>query len=276
MTPPELFARDLVLCNLGSGSRGNATYVGTGRRGLLVDAGLSVRECLHRLASRGIPEAAVEGVVVTHSHADHVHAVRRLVGSRGIPVYANADTAREAGWLGEPWLRVVPTGTPFQAAGLVVDPVPIPHDTADPVAFVFACGPLRAAVATDLGRPTRLVVEKLLPCALVMLESNHDPDMLMSGPYPWHLKQRVRGSHGHLSNRQALEILEGILPGAVRHVLLAHLSEQNNDPRLAHGEARARLDALGRRDVGLSVLEQREASPVYRLDDAGVRVSERL
>lgn len=267
--PLDSASGDLVLCNLGSGSRGNATYVGRGGRGLLVDAGLTVRQIRLRLAARGIPEGAVQGILLTHEHGDHVHAARRLADRWGLPVYATAGTAAGAGIRDLPTLREIRAGEPFTAAGLTVEPVSIPHDTLDPVAYVVGDGRDRAAVATDIGEPTGLLVEKLAACALVMLEFNHDPVMLAEGPYPAFVKRRVRGPLGHLSNPQALEVLERLGP-TLRRVLLAHLSQHNNRPALALSEARTRLLALGREDVALGVLGQYEASPVYRVADGEV------
>ncbi len=276
MAPLDMTTSDLFFCNLASGSKGNATYVGSEKRGVLVDMGLSVRELLRRMDTRSIPVSAIEAVVVTHEHGDHAHGVGRFAASRGIPVWINEGTAAAARLSPLPEVRAFHTGESFSAGGLTIDPVPIPHDTADPVAFVLGNGRHRAAVATDMGCPTRLVVDKLSSCALVMLEFNHDLDMLMTGSYPWNLKQRVRGRHGHLSNQQALEILEGILPGRVRRVLMAHLSEQNNLPQLALGEARAKLQALGREDVDLDLLWQKEPSPIYCITEDGIRLQEGL
>ncbi len=248
---------DVVVATLGSGSRGNCTYIGTETRGVLIDCGLSTRQTVKRLAEIGLSEARIDAVLVTHEHADHVGAAAILdrhlhkTTGRRVPFYMSRGTRHGLNPKCLPErVELVTSGRPFVigSAGdrsrnepvlagsngaLVVEPWTVPHDTVDPLAFAVNVGDVRAGVITDLGRPTRLVERQFGSLDIAVLEFNHDLEMLIDGAYPWKLKQRVKGAHGHLSNRQAGDVVRRGSAGRLKHLVLAHLSEDNNNPDVA-------------------------------------------
>jgi len=256
---------DLVLCNLASGSKGNATYVGKAGRGLLVDIGITAKQAELRLRARGIDPAGVAGIVITHEHGDHARGVRVFARRFHVPVHVHRDAMPGVDLDRVSDVRPFGNDHPLEIGGLAVRPFSIPHDTAEPLAYVVTDGENSVGIATDMGMPTRLTVERLRRCQAVVLESNHDLRMLMEGPYPWWLKQRVRGRLGHLSNEDALSVLEQIADGGVQVALLGHLSEENNDPALVHALALDRMQQRGNGHVTVAVLKQNEPGPVVRV-----------
>jgi len=267
-----LFHHDLVVATLASGSKGNCTYIGDHRRGVLVDCGLSTRQILARKEAVGLGEARIEAVLLTHEHADHVGASRvlcdrlhRLQGER-VPFYLTTGTDIGLPRRCRPQRRErVTAGTAFSVAGFTIEPFTVPHDTRDPVAYVVQHGDTRAGVITDLGRSTRLVERMVSQLDICVLEFNHDVQMLLDGPYPWRLKQRVRGAHGHLSNAQAGELLRCGASAKLRHLVLAHLSDDNNEPDVAYDAAQRALHAAGLKRVSVHVAEQRAAKGPFEV-----------
>lgn len=227
------------VCLLASGSKGNAVFVEAGGSKLLIDAGLSAREIVNRLAAIGVKGEELHAILVSHEHTDHTRGAGTLARKLKIPLLISYPTLRETGRLLEK-VEVIEfeSGYPFAFRDLLIDPFPTTHDASDPVGFVVESREGRFGFATDLGIVTRLVSDKLGGCRVVVLESNHDEEMLMNGPYPWHLKQRIKSRHGHLSNHDSAALLEGIIHGALEGVFLAHLSEVNNDPAVAFEVAR--------------------------------------
>jgi phosphoribosyl 1,2-cyclic phosphodiesterase len=206
---------------------------------------------------------------VTHEHGDHVRGVGVLARRFGLPVYLSPGAAKALnGRLGKiADLRSFRPGEAFSLGGLKVHPFATSHDAADPVGFTLQAAGRRLGIATDLGVATNLVRHHLRNCAAVILETNHDPDLLMNGPYPWHLKQRVRGRSGHLSNGEARNLLLDVLHERLAHVVLGHLSEENNRPELALAPIREALD--GRCPAAtVRVAGQNEGSERLRLGDA--------
>ncbi len=231
------------VCLLASGSKGNALLVASGRTCLLIDAGLSARELCRRLDSVGISPQELTGVAITHEHVDHVRGLGLLSRRYSLPVYLHhavagslADSERPA--------RVVEfdSGHDLQFQDFLLRAFPVTHDAVATVGFTVTglCGKL--GVATDLGVATRLVAEELRHCRALVLESNHDEELLREGPYPWPIKQRIKSSHGHLSNRDSAALLENLCWTGLETVCLAHLSDTNNHPELAVSAARAVLD----------------------------------
>lgn len=261
-----LFHHDVVVAVLGSGSRGNATYIGDGRHGVLVDCGLSTRQVHKRLEAVGLSGVPIDAVLLTHEHADHVGAAgvlsRRLLKDTGrrVPFFMSRGTRRGLPRQCVPErTETIRAGVAFRLGRWKVEPYSVPHDTADPVAYVVDLGPLRIGVVTDLGHVTRLVQRKLASCDVAVVEFNHDEEMLIEGPYPWHLKQRIRGRHGHLSNLQAEDlVVEAVREGRLREVVLAHLSEENNTPDRALLAASRALQRAGRQGVRVRVAQQDE------------------
>jgi phosphoribosyl 1,2-cyclic phosphodiesterase len=234
----------ILLAVLSSGSRGNSCYLEGPEGALLVDAGLSARETAHRVALAGGDLLRVRAMFLTHEHVDHCRGAPALAARLAVPVFASAGTLEAAGEE-IPGGTAVEPGREFAAGGFFLLPFPLPHDAAQPTGVVVRHGSLRVGIATDLGHHTTLVRERLAGCDAVLLESNHDEKMLMDGPYPWHLKQRIRGRHGHLSNPAAAELLVAVAHAGLQAVVLAHLSETNNLPGIALGCAREALGGGG-------------------------------
>ena len=232
----------MKVCTLGSGSRGNSTYVESGQVRLLIDAGLSGAAMVRRLLDLQVLPVSIAGIFLTHEHADHTRGVRRLAERYKIPVYTNAATAeviREN--LGSSQaLKIVPTGDIVTLGGLRIRSFSVPHDSAEPVGYTVESRKRKMAVVTDIGCATTLVIERIRGADLLIVEANHDERRLIDGPYPWAVKERIRGRLGHLSNAEAARMIKKAVAnmsdrsaGRRMHVILAHLSENNNDPELA-------------------------------------------
>ena len=211
-------------CSLSSGSSGNCLFLSAGDSSVLVDAGLSGRRVAQLLKQIGESPRSVKAVLVTHDHIDHVSGIGVLSRHFDIPVYANPLTWQamedKIGAVAPRNIKEFHTGGEFNVAGLCVKPFPIPHDAADPVGFTFCAGNVKMAVANDLGSVTPGVERELRDCSFIMLESNHDTEMLWMGRYPWHLKRRIAGERGHLSNRDTGAALLRLAGGRTKAVLL--------------------------------------------------------
>ena len=235
---------DLRLCALGSGSKGNSIYIEGGEARVLVDAGLCGRELTSRLDAVGVQANDLDAILVTHNHRDHISGVGVMARRYNIPVYSayKTITASEKVWgkIGD--INEIEAGELFSINGLEFYPFSTPHDSAHSVGFIFKAGEKKGGIATDLGFVTRLVRESLKNCNILVLESNHDEDMLIDGPYPWHLKQRIKGREGHLSNRECADLLDDIYHDGLQKVILAHLSEENNRPDLAYDSLMKRME----------------------------------
>jgi phosphoribosyl 1,2-cyclic phosphodiesterase len=221
----------LSVCVLGSGSRGNAIYVSDGVTAVLVDAGFSARDIDRRMRSRDLDPARLNAILVTHEHTDHVRGIERLVRRHRLPVYLTAGTHQEAVPLRSlPEIYPIACGSEFRINTLAIRPFSVAHDARDPAGFTIGSNGLRIGIATDLGHATAMVREHLRGCHMLIVEANHDPEMLMNGPYPWFLKQRIRSRTGHLSNQESCQLLADVLHRGLEEVVLAHLSETNNTP----------------------------------------------
>lgn len=254
----------LRFCLLASGSKGNAIFVQAGAEAILVDCGLSGRELFGRMERAGLDQRCLKAIVVTHEHRDHVTGVGVVARKLRLPVLATPATFAACPGLGPVRHQAIRAGEGFRLGGLAIQPFAIPHDAADPVGLVIANGAARLGLATDLGQALKLVEARLAGCQALILEHNHDPQMLADGPYPPWLKQRVRSRHGHLSNQQGSELLAAVHGPELRQVVLAHLSEKNNTPELAETSAREALTRLESR-AGLCVARQDQPSPVLEI-----------
>lgn len=235
------------VCVLGSGSRGNSTWVATENTCLLVDAGFSQKETFARLASVGERAEKCTAILVSHEHVDHVNGLRRMAKHLKAPVYLNGATHQALEWNPpEVTFQLFETGKPFTVGDIEVTPFLVPHDASEPVAFTLEAEGIKIGVITDLGYIPEVVKQHARGCHLLVFESNHDLDMLKVGPYPWHVKQRVMGRHGHLSNNATADFLAGDFDGGAQVLVLAHLSETNNHPEIARLAA---VDALSRRKL---------------------------
>jgi len=224
----------MKICLLASGSKGNSIFVESGKTRLLIDAGLSARELRKRLDCIGVEAESLDALLITHEHGDHVRGLGPLVRQLDLPVYLQTDLARKLPDVGKPeCVQEFVDGEEFTIKDLTIRPFAITHDCLAPVGFTLDGELGKVGVATDLGIVTRLVTECLQDCRALVLETNHDEELLRDGPYPWKLKQRVRSNHGHLSNNAAGNLLQSLLGNGLETVFLGHLSETNNRPDLA-------------------------------------------
>ncbi len=217
---------------LGSGSGGNSVYIESGRTSILIDAGFSGKEIEKRLNSVGKSSDQLRAICLTHEHRDHVSGVGVLARRHKLAVWANAGTIRGSERITKkiPDIREFQTSDIVQLGDLEVRSFPIMHDTSDPVGYVVSDGNYTLGICTDTGHVSHLMTKRLSACDGLVLEFNHDPDLLRLGPYPLRLQQRVRSRHGHLANEDSAKFLSQLCHADLKHVILAHLSETNNTP----------------------------------------------
>jgi phosphoribosyl 1,2-cyclic phosphodiesterase len=228
----------LRVCLLASGSKGNAIYIESRESRILIDAGLSARELSGRLQGIGVAGEDLHALLVSHEHADHCRGLGAVARRFRLPVFLHPETRRALPAPGRlDTVQEFEAGDVLHCRDLRIETFPITHDAAAPVGFIVETAEGKIGIATDLGIATRLVTQRLQHCRVLVLESNHDEAMLRDGPYPWPLKQRIRGNHGHLSNTEAASLLQDVLWEGLEAVFLAHLSETNNLPALAEAGA---------------------------------------
>lgn len=231
---------------LASSSSGNATLVATSRTRLLIDAGLSRKETFERLTAIGIAPETLDAILITHEHTDHISGLGPIARKLGIPVYVSRLTAPAILW-GEftPNLELFQAGSRFPVGDIEVDSFTIPHDAVDPVGFSLHAEGIKISIATDLGYLPDSIRIHLQGSDVLLLESNHDVEMLKVGPYPWSVKQRVMGRMGHLSNDTACGFLRDALDTRTSTLILGHLSEHNNHPEIVRLMAAQTLEQAG-------------------------------
>lgn len=237
----------IKICVLASSSSGNATLVETDEVKFLIDAGLPGTRIVKLLSQVGVEAESLEAIVVSHEHRDHISGVGVLSRRFRLPVYINAATYDRARTVFGPipGYSLFESGRPFVLGDVEVEPFHLPHDAADPMGFVCRQGDVSVGLAMDLGKVTGLVLEKLRGCRAVVIESNHDEEMLLNGPYSWPLKQRIKSARGHLSNKNAARALLKLVPDGTRSIVLGHLSQENNDPDLALATVKNTLSDAG-------------------------------
>ncbi len=241
--------------SLGSGSRGNGTVIEVKGTLLLLDNGFTIAQTEQRLARLGKTPQDLSAIIVTHEHGDHIKGVGPFARRHNTPVWMTPGTAR-AGRAGRlPELNLFNSHQKFAIGDLELTPFPVPHDAHEPAQFVFGDGQRRLGILTDVGCWTPHIEQQLSGCDALMLECNHDSDMLHGGPYPPSLKQRVGGRHGHLSNVQSAELLGRLKNGKLQHLVAAHLSEKNNRPQLAQ---QALAEVLGCERDWIAVADQEQ------------------
>jgi phosphoribosyl 1,2-cyclic phosphodiesterase len=239
---------------LASGSRGNCAVVSSAHTKILIDAGISCRETFKRMKALGDDPLSLSAILITHEHSDHVHGLAMLAKKLHIPIFmtgathqmwarAMRDETGERPQLAK--LEKFESGHSFQVGDIAVKPFTIPHDAADPVGFTFRAEGIKVGIATDLGYVPVSVRDHLRGCDVLVMESNHDLEMLRGGPYPWSVKQRVMSRVGHLSNEALAHFFSNDYDNSAAFVVLAHLSEQNNHPEIARREAEKALAARG-------------------------------
>src|SRR5881409_88215 len=260
---------------LGSGSAGNSALVATNHCKILVDGGLSARQLVLRLEQCGVTPEQLDGVLLTHEHADHVCGLEVLCRKFDVPIYSNALTA-EAVRCDGPFKRVAAatnwrifvTGAEFSICDVTVQTFPVPHDAVDPLGFAFHAGSGSLGFVTDLGYPTKLIIERLREVQTLVVETNHDEKLLQNDTHrPWPVKQRIQSRHGHLSNTAAANVIQELLPGKIERVVLGHLSRDCNTPALALSTVRASLEKCGRNDVEAYCATQFEISSRFRIGE---------
>ena len=258
----------LKLCVLASGSSGNCTFIGTETTRILVDAGLSARRTAERLEQIGEQAERINAICVSHEHGDHIAGIRVLQKKHGIRIYANGGTLnalqadrKHADLSGSQFT----TGTAFEIGDLTIEPFSVPHDAYEPVGFVIHSGDYSVGVATDMGIATGLVREKLRRCHAIVLEANHDEELLHTANRPWSLKQRIRGNQGHLSNRAAAALMAEIAGDGLQHLFLAHMSADCNSPHHARRTFETVLADTGHSHVKVRLTAPDRVSEVLEL-----------
>ena len=258
-------------CSLYSGSSGNSIYIGTERTKLLIDAGVSGVKIAGALREIGVRPEQIDGILITHEHADHIKGVGIFSRKFDVPVYAREKTwaamRQEIGPVKEEHVRMIDRGY-FTVGDIDVCNYSIPHDAADPVAYTFYIYNRKISVATDVGCVTEAVYENVMESDLALIESNHDVELLKNGRYPWPLKKRILGDRGHLSNEHAAALAAALAQRGTRYICLGHLSQENNEPELALAAARSALAECGirtGRDVFVNVAPRGYSSEVTEL-----------
>ncbi len=239
----------IKFCSLFSGSSGNAIFLGSDKTKLLIDAGLSAKKIIEALCSIGENPAGLSAILVTHEHSDHIKGVGILSRKFDLPIYANPATWRHMEALIGPVspanMKFFETGEEFDIGDVCIRPFSTPHDAADPVGFNFFVGNKKITTVTDIGHVTRTLLEYIEGSHLLLLESNHDIEMLKVGRYPWYLKRRIMSDLGHLSNDMAGKTIAYLAGKGTRNFLIGHLSKENNFPDLAYQTVCNELHAKG-------------------------------
>ena len=250
---------------LASSSAGNSVFIASATTRILIDAGLNRKEILARLQAIGEDATQLDGIFLTHEHSDHILGLAVLMKTVSAPIFATPLTASALEWPSvQPPIVEFEAGTGVAIGDFHVQSFSIPHDARDPVGFTVTCGNTKISVATDLGYVPDNVKWNLRASQFILLESNHCPEMLKVGPYPWHLKQRILSRRGHLSNEAASDYIATELPDETETLVLGHLSEQNNSIWQADLVARQALCSRGR-DPLLVVAEPRKQSILFEL-----------
>jgi len=228
------------LCSIASGSSGNCIYVGSDKTHLLIDTGISKKRIDAGLKELEVKGEDLQGILITHEHADHIQGLGVFSRKYKIPIYATPGTihgiqcASSLGEMPEGLLNTIHTDEKFTLGDIEIEPFKISHDANEPSGYRMECEGKTVAVATDLGKYDDYIVSKLQKLNAILLEANHDIHMLEVGPYPYHLKRRVMGDKGHLSNELSGRLLCDILHDELKHIVLGHLSKENNYPKLAY------------------------------------------
>jgi len=257
----------LEVCILASGSSGNAIYLASETTRLLIDAGLSARQIALRLDEIGVPVESLNGICVSHEHGDHVNGLRVLQKRHGVPIYTNAGTwqaIQRQPKSDEIKVKLFQTGSPFKIGDIQVEPFSVPHDAYEPVGFRLQTEKTAVGIVTDLGMSTALVREKLKGCHALVIESNHDEDLLKEALRPWSLKQRIRSRQGHLSNIDAAQLIAACATENLEHVFLFHLSSDCNTPEVALETVSSQLRLEGLDSIHLEVAHPRMMSTRWK------------
>lgn len=255
---------------LGSGSAGNCAYLETDEVRLLIDAGFSGRQIRQRLATISKTPETLTGILITHEHSDHITGLVGLAAKLNLPIYCNRQTreAIEATLQIKINAQLFDTGNSFEVGDVRIDTFSIPHDAIDPVGFLLRTTEGKIGFLTDLGHCTKMIMERVRCSNVLVLETNHDVQMLQDCPKrPWSLKQRILSRHGHLSNEAAADVVEQIVCSELRQLYLGHLSRDCNKPEIAHSAIAKRLEKTGAKHIAMQVTSQDKPSPTLRLEN---------
>ena len=247
---------DLIVSSLGSGSNGNAFLVEFGSDRILIDAGVPIRTLTACLAQRSITPGDLRAALISHEHSDHTRALLQLIKKAPIPLFATHGTLCGMPEVQRCEQHEIRSLSSFGLGGLTITPIPVAHDARDPVGFFIECELASVAIMTDLGEATEVNAEFACRADHLIIESNYDESMLRSGPYPAHLKQRIRSRDGHLGNEECAAFLRDIGGGRTGEIWLCHLSENNNRPELA---VRASTECL----TSAGIVQEVTALPRY-------------
>ena len=249
----------LFISSLNTGSNGNCFYVGNGSEAILVDAGISCREIEKRMKRLDLSMQKVKAVFISHEHSDHIRGLHSLVKKFHLPVYITSATARSARlFIDNGYIRNFTAHNPVQIGDLSITAFPKFHDASDPYSFTITGGKIKVGVFTDIGKPCEHLISQFSQCHAAFLEANYDEELLEKGSYPFHLKRRIRSGHGHLSNLQALDLFRNHRPPFMSHLILSHLSQNNNCPRLVKN-----LFDRHASGVEMIVASRHEESPLF-------------
>ena len=249
---------------MGSGSNGNATLIATEKVRLLVDIGFSFRETCKRLTAIGEDPQRIDAVLISHEHSDHVAGLQQLAKRLKAPIYLTGMTNDALDWNSvDPVLELFDAGQRLTIGDIDIDTFTVPHDAVDPVAFCFRSQGVKVGVVTDLGYMPESVRRQTGGCGLLIIESNHDLDMLKVGPHPWFVKQRVMSRVGHLSNEAVSDFLSTDFDRSTQVVILSHLSDANNHPAIARLFAESALEQVSARDTRIVVADQKQPTEVF-------------
>ena len=263
------------LCSIASGSSGNCIYVGSDATHLLVDVGISGKRTEAGLKELDVSPRDLDGILITHEHADHIAGIGVMARKYEVPIYATSGTiaaikaCSSVGKIEDELFVEIQADKKLTIKDIVVNPMRISHDAADPVAYRLSYGMKKVAICTDLGVYNDYTIECLKGMDALLLEANHDVNMLQVGPYPYHLKQRILGDRGHLSNENSGRLLSRILHDKLQTVVLGHLSKENNLPELAYEAVRMEI-TLGENpykaeDFDIQVAKRSEVSQVIQI-----------
>ena len=251
----------LSITSLNSGSNGNCYYIGNETEAIFVDAGISCKEIEKRMKRLGLSIQKLKAVFVSHEHSDHIKGISVLAKKYDLPVYVTTETLRHSGFrLDKKKAISFNAHEPVVIGNLTVTAFPKHHDACDPYSFTVSCNGIQVGVFTDIGTPCDHLVQHFKQCHAAFLEANYDEEMLTNGNYPYYLKNRIRGGNGHLSNRQALELFQKHRPPFMSHLLLSHLSKNNNCPKLVQ-----QLFDTHAQGVNIIIASRDEETAVYTI-----------
>jgi phosphoribosyl 1,2-cyclic phosphodiesterase len=257
----------LFIASLNSGSNGNCYYIGNGNEAVLIDAGISCRETELRMANLQLSMQKVKAIFISHEHGDHISGLPVLSKKNQLPVYITATTQKLGRLhLDEKLIKRFKAGKPINIGGLSITAFQKEHDAADPHSFIVSSSSVKIGIITDVGIACKQVIHHFKQCHAAFLEANYDEDMLMNGSYPYHLKKRISDGKGHLSNIQALELFKKHRPPFMSHLILSHLSKNNNDPKLV-----SKLFHKHAAGINIVIASRYEETEVFCITDEYVR-----